>query len=254
MKRSDRRSIAGSKVWRGAFPCFLAFFLWSCGGAEFDSTVKPLAGSLDEVYFVDPDVTFSAPFDCLISLERNSTSLERNRVPLGDVELLRNPHRTVRPDILTEVEKAQVVTHELETWIWLDSLEEVEIESPDWPQERVRKSSKRQLYWAMKKLPRNGPSGRDGAFRHEYARAKVLEYRYQGSLKFRIPSSWAKDVAIVREMAGENPRFELPFVFSSPDLRGEGVGLVIEGGSEPGQYRVKLSHGSACTRFKDRSG
>ena len=229
-------------------------FLAGCRGASFDADVTELSTPVDGRFSVEPDTTYSVPFDCLIAIPRNSTSIANEMVPIGDVRLLRNPRNTLRSDILTEVESARIVTRGFETWIWLDSLDEVEINSPDWPSERVRSASKRELYWAMRKNPRNGPLKPDGPIRAEYFRAEALEYRLQGSIKFRIPSGLAKDLSRLSGLSRGGAGLYLPFVFASPDLGGEGVGFVIEGvESESDQYAIRVSQGTYCDRFKDRN-
>lgn len=242
-----------ARLRRRAVILMAVLILCGCGRPAFDSDVTELILPSDGRFEVEPNLTYSVAFDCLIALPRNSTSIANELVSLDEVDLLRNPRNTVSSGILTAVENARVVSREFETWIWIDSLDEVEIDSPDWPQERVRNSTKRELYWAMRKNPRNGPSRPDGPIRANYFRAGALEYRLVGSIKFKIPSGLSLDIARTTGLSREGSGFSLPFVFASKDLGGEGVGFVIDGKTGSDRYSVRVSQGSYCDRFKDRN-
>lgn len=244
------------------FPVFLTFLvvilpaLSACRESGFNEYISPLGEAVNDHYLVEEKVTYSVPFGCTLSRSSNLSALIEGDVELGPVRLERNPHRTIRDDVLTEVENAAISEHVYETWIWLESLEELELASETWNEERIRRSTKKQLLRAMETIPSNRPSRRrpdETPLRADFARAKVVKYRYEGRLKFQLPGGLSDDIQQHPELGKNHPFFVLPFVFSSPDLLHEGVRFVIKGGSYgEGRHRVQVSQDGLCQEFKDR--
>lgn len=188
---------------------------------------------------LDVDQTYVVPFRCVIEEPTNSARLASGEVPLGLVELQRNPSTYFGSDFKLEPATARVSHRDLGAWVWPHSLEEVE-RPIGWSRWDVRNARHDELAEEV------GSS--------EFERARIREYLLEGYLLVQLPIERHREFRASFKSTAFY-RGDVYWLYSTPLLPDEGPLLRI--GTDVTKsdlyYSIHLQWGDPCARREHKS-